>query len=337
LLLNKNNIISLFILLFLVFLWLASEVLLPFILGILIAYILNPLVIKLESLGFGHLFSVLIALFISLCFFFGGFIFLIPVCIQQFSIIILKLPLIYEQLLFIIDSKFNTILNNNYYLDSFKNILSSKSDELIGILINIFSISFGKGKALLNIIGLIIITPLVACYILYDWNKIIKYIRDNIPKNYKKPIDSKLPKINMVLSSFFRGQFIVSIILMMFYSILLSIFKIEGAISIGFLIGILSFIPYLGTIIGLSITLLFALLQFSDLTIMLYILGIFALGQFIESYILVPKYISKNVGLHPLIGLFALLSGGAAFGVLGVLIAIPLTAVLCVVFIENKS
>ena len=103
------------------------------------------------------------------------------------------------------------------------------------------------------------------------------------------------------------------------------------------MIGILSFIPYLGTIIGLSITLLFVLLQFSDLLIILYIIGIFVLGQFIESYILVPKYISKNVGLHPLIGMFALLSGGAAFGILGVLIAIPLTAVLCVVLIENKS
>ena len=336
-LLNKNNIISLFTLLFLVFLWLASEILLPFILGILIAYILNPLVIKLESIGLGHLFSVFVALLISLCFFFGGFIFLIPVCIEQFSIIILKLPLVYEQLLFFIDSKFNTILINNNYLDSFKNILSSKSDELIGILINIFSVSFGKGKAVLNILGLIIITPIVTCYILYDWEKIIKYIRDNIPRNYQKAIDSKLPKIDMVISSFFRGQFIVSIILMVFYSILLSFLKIEGAISIGFMIGILSFIPYLGTIIGLSITLLFALLQSGDLSIILYIIGIFISGQFIESYILVPKYISKNVGLHPLIGMFALLSGGAVFGILGVLIAIPLTAVLCVVFIKNKS
>jgi predicted PurR-regulated permease PerM len=337
LLVNKNNITYLFILLFLVFLWLASEILLPFIIGILIAYILNPLVIKLKSIGLGHLISVLIALLISLCFFLGGFIFLIPVCIEQFSIIILKLPLIYEKLLFFIDSKFNNILNNYYYLDSFKNILSSKSDELISIIINIFSVSFGKGKALLNILGLIIITPIVTCYILYDWQKFIKYIRDNMPKNYKKTIDSKLPKIDMVLSSFFRGQFIVSIMLMVFYSILLSFLKIEGAISIGFMIGILSFIPYLGTIIGLSITLLFALLQFSDLSIILYIIGIFVCGQFIESYILVPKYISKNVGLHPLIGLFALLSGGAAFGILGVLIAIPLTAVLCVIFIENKS
>jgi len=337
LLLNKNNIISLFTLLFLVFLWLASEILLPFILGFLIAYILNPLVIKFESIGFVHLFSVLIALLISLCFFFGGFIFLIPVCIEQFSVIILKLPLIYEQLLFFIDNKFNTILNNNYYLDSFRNILSSKSDELIGILINIFSVSFGKGKAVLNILGLIIITPIVTCYILYDWKKIITYIRDNIPRNYQKTIDSKLPKIDMVLSSFFRGQFIVSIMLMVFYSILLSLLKIEGAIGIGFIIGILSFIPYLGTIIGLSITLLFALLQFSDLSIILYIIGIFVSGQFIESYILVPKYISKNVGLHPLIGMFALLSGGAAFGILGVLIAIPFTAVLYVVFTENKS
>ena len=257
-------------------------------------------------------------------------------CIEQFSIIIAKFPLIYEHLLHFIDDKFHNILNDNY-LDSFKNILSTKSNELIEILINIFSVSFGKGKALLNILGLIIITPVVTCYILYDWEKIIKYVRDNIPKNYKNTIDNKLPKIDIVLSSFFRGQFIVSLILMIFYSSFLSILKIEGAISIGFMIGILSFIPFLGTIIGLSITLLFSLIQFSTFSIIFYILGIFVVGQFIESYILVPKYISKNVGLHPLVGMFALLAGGAAFGLLGVLIAIPLTAVLCVVFLENKS
>ncbi|MDB9761901.1 AI-2E family transporter [Alphaproteobacteria bacterium] len=335
--LKKNNIILIFILLFLVFLWLASAILLPFAVGILLAYILNPLVIKMESIGLGHLISVLIALLISLLLFFGGFIFLIPVCIEQFGIILSKFPLIYEQLLIFIDSKFNNILNNNDYLDSFKRILSSKSDELISILINIFSVSLGKGMALLNILGLIIITPIVTCYILYDWQKIIKYLRDSIPKNYKKTIESKLPKIDTVLSSFFRGQFIVSIILMTFYASLLSILGLEGAISIGFIIGVLSFIPYLGSVIGLSLTLLFSLLQFSSLTIILYVLGIFIIGQLIESYILVPKYISKNVGIHPLIGMFVLLGGGAAFGILGVLIAIPLTAVLCAVLRDQKT
>ena len=333
---NKNNIILIFVLLFLIFLWLASAILLPFLVGIMLAYILNPLVIKMESLGLGHLLSVLAALLISLLFFFGGFIFLIPVCIEQSSIIISKLPLIYDKLVFFIDTNFDSALYNNY-LDSFKKLLSTKSDELISILINIFSISFGKGKALLNVLGLIIITPIVTCYILYDWQKIIKYLRSNIPKQYKKSIDSKLPKIDMVLSSFFRGQFIVSTMLMVFYFILLSILQVEGAISIGFMIGILSFIPYLGTIIGLIITLLFSLLQFSDLSIVFYIIGIFIIGQFLESYILVPKYISKNVGLHPLIGMFVLLGGGAAFGILGVLIAIPLTAVLCAVLIEKKT
>jgi len=337
LILKKNNIILILIFLFFVFLWLASAILLPFVAGILLAYILNPLVIKMEGLGLGHLFSVLIALLISLLFFFGGFIFLIPVCIEQFSIIISKSPLIYEQLLFLIDSNFNNALNNNDYLDSFKRILSSKSDELVDILINIFSVSFGKGMALLNILGLIIITPIVTCYVLYDWQKIIKYLIDNTPKSYKKAIQSKLPKIDIVLSSFFRGQFIVSIILMIFYSISLSILELEGAISIGVIIGVLSFIPYLGSIIGLSLTLLFSLLQFGDLPTIFYVLGIFVVGQFIESYVLVPKYISKNVGIHPLIGMFVLLGGGAAFGILGVLMAIPLTAVLCAVLIDKKT
>ena len=333
----KNNLTLLLILLILIFLWLASEILLPFIVGILLAYILNPLVIKLKKFGLGHLISVFITLFISICFFFGSFIFFIPLCIEQFSIIISKFPLIYEHLLLFIENNFHNISNNRDYLASIKDILSSKSEELIGILINIFSIALGKSKTLINIIGLIIITPIVTCYILYDWKKIIKYLQNNIPKNYKKTIDYKLPQIDKVLSSFFRGQLIVSSILMGFYSILLTIINIEGSISIGIIIGILSFIPYLGTIVGLITTLLFALIQYSELSMIFYILGIFIIGQFIESYILVPRYISKNVGLHPLVGMFALLAGGAAFGFLGVLLAIPVTAILTVMFLKDKD
>jgi predicted PurR-regulated permease PerM len=314
-----------------------SEILLPFIVGILLAYILNPLVIKLKKFGLGHLISVFITLFISICFFFVSFIFFIPLCIEQFSIIISKFPLIYEYLLLFIENNFHNISNNRDYLAAIKDILSNKSEELIGILINIFSIALGKSKTLINIIGLIIITPIVTCYILYDWKKIIKYLQNNIPKNYKKTIDYKLPQIDKVLSSFFRGQLIVSSILMGFYSILLTIINIEGSISIGIIIGILSFIPYLGTVIGLIITLLFALIQYSELFIIFYILGIFVIGQFIESYILVPRYISKNVGLHPLVGMFALLAGGAAFGFLGVLLAIPVTAILTVMFLKDKD
>jgi predicted PurR-regulated permease PerM len=112
--------------------------------------------------------------------------------------------------------------------------------------------------------------------------------------------------------------------------------NLEGAFSIGSIIGVLSFIPYLGTILGLILALSFSILQMSSFIIIAYILIIFTLGQIIESYILEPKFISKNVGLHPLVGMFMIIAGGAAFGIIGVLLAIPVAAVLAVILFEKE-
>ena len=143
-------------------------------------------------------------------------------------------------------------------------------------------------------------------------------------------------RIDSVLSSFFRGKFIISLFLIIYYSTLLSLINIEGAFSIGSIIGVLSFIPYLGTILGLILALSFSVLQMSSFIIIAYILIIFILGQIIESYILEPKFISKNVGLHPLVGMFMIIAGGAAFGIIGVLLAIPVAAVLAVILFEKE-
>ena len=333
---NKTNIIYISILFFIIFLWLASSILLPFIMGILLAYVLNPLVNKLKNLGLGHQFAVLIALIVSLCFFFGGFIFLIPLLLDQISNIIIKFPLIYEKILFYIEDSFSNFINYDNYLASISNILANKSGEILSFIINILSGAFLKGKAFVSIIGLTIITPIVTCYILYDWDKIKSYLTDLIPRNQKKSIGVKIIRIDSVLSSFFRGKFIISLFLIIYYSTLLSLINLEGAFSIGSIIGVLSFIPYLGTILGLILALSFGILQMGSFIIIAYILIIFILGQIIESYILEPKFISKNVGLHPLVGMFMIIAGGAAFGIIGVLLAIPVAAVLAVILFEKE-
>ncbi len=332
---NKKNIVFISILLFIIFLYLASSILLPFIIGVLLAYVLNPLVIKLEKLGLGHLFSVLISLLISLCFFFGGFIFLIPLLLDQFSDFIIKIPLIYEKISFFIENSFSDFINYENYLVSINDMLSSKSGEIISIIINILSGAFLKGKAFISIIGLTIITPIVTCYVLYDWDKIKNYLLNLIPKKQKKSIDVKILQVDSVLSSFFRGKFIISLFLIAYYCLLLTLINIEGAFSIGFIIGVLSFIPYLGTILGLILAISFSFLQLGSFISIAYILLIFALGQFIESYILEPKFISQNVGLHPLVGMFMIIAGGAAFGIIGVLLAIPVTAAAAVILFEE--
>ena len=319
-----------------VFLWLASSVLLPFIMGIILAYILNPLVIKLEDIGLGHLVSVLIALLLSLCFFLGGFIFLIPVLLDQLNDIFIKIPFIYEKVLYFMEESLSGLINYDNYSVSIKNILTDKSGEILSIIINVLSGAFLKGKAFVTLIGLAIITPIVTCYVLYDWNKIITYLSNLLPKKQKKPLETKITRIDYVLSAFFRGKFIICLFLIIYYSALLSFINLDGALSIGFIIGVLSFIPYLGTILGLILAMSFSMIQFSSFLSIFYIVLIFIFGQFMESYILEPKFISKSVGLHPLIGMFMIIAGGAAFGIIGVLLAIPITAVAVVILFEKE-
>ena len=128
-----------------------------------------------------------------------------------------------------------------------------------------------------------------------------------------------------------------AIFLTAFYALTLSIIKIEGAVSIGVLIGILSFLPYLGTIVGLFISLSFAILQFGSLEAVILVILIFIIGQLIESYYLSPKFVSKSVGLHPLFSMFIIIASGAAFGFLGVLLAIPVSAILYSLLADLKS
>ena len=332
----KNNYLIISILLFIAFLWLASSILLPFLMGLILAYVLNPLVIKLEKIGLGHFLSVSIALIISICFFLGGFIFLIPILLDQLNDIIIKLPIIYNKILSFIEGSFRGYINYDNYLGSINSILTDKSGEIISVIISLLSGAFLKGKAFITIIGLSIITPIVTCYVLYDWEKIKTYLTNLIPKKQKKPLSKKIKKIDHVLSSFFRGKFIISLFLIVYYSVLLTFINIEGAISIGAIIGVLSFIPYLGTILGLILALSFSLLQTGAFISLLYVFIIFIVGQFLESYILEPKFISKNVGLHPLVGMFVIIAGGAAFGIIGVLLSVPITAVLTVILIEKE-
>lgn len=332
----KNNYLIISILLFIAFLWLASSILLPFLMGLILAYVLNPLVIKLEKIGLGHFLSVSIALIISICFFLGGFIFLIPVLLDQLNDIIIKLPIIYNKILSFIEGSFRGYINYDNYLGSINSILTDKSGEIISVIISLLSGAFLKGKAFITIIGLSIITPIVTCYVLYDWEKIKTYLTNLIPKKQKKPLSKKIKKIDHVLSSFFRGKFIISLFLIVYYSVLLTFINIDGAISIGAIIGVLSFIPYLGTILGLILALSFSILQTGAFISLLYVFIIFIVGQFIESYILEPKFISKNVGLHPLVGMFVIIAGGAAFGIIGVLLSVPITAVLTVILIEKE-
>jgi len=336
---KKNYLIFFLFIFILAFLILASDILLPFIVGLIIAYILNPIVIKMDNFGINHSISVMISLFFSLVVFFGSFIFLIPIFIDQFQIVLEKMPIIFDKINYYLN-KYNDSLNiidKETYSKYISNLISSKSGELIKYLFEFLTLSFNKTFAVLNFLGLVLITPIVTFYILYDWEKIFKFFENHFSSSFNKKLEKKLDLINIVLSSFFRGQLIVSVFLILFYSFALLLIGIEGAISIGVLIGILSFLPYLGTIVGFLISLSFVIIQFGSLSSIILVFLVFMIGQFLESNFLAPKFVSKNVGLHPLFSMFVIIASGAAFGFIGILVAIPLSAVIFTLVSDLKK
>ena len=332
----EKKYLSLFLILFLlVFLVLASEILMPFLVGIILAYVLNPL----DKIGLYHVISVILVLFLSLFLFFGSFIFLIPIFLDQLEIVVKKMPILLDNISIYIRN-FNdnlNIIDENIYSDYFANFIESKSGQIFKYLLDFITISLNKTLAFFNLLGLLLITPIVTFYILYDWDQIIENINFKFSSYLSKGLDKKITNINNVLSSFFRGQLIVNFILAIYYSFTLYIIGVEGSVSIGFLIGILSFIPYLGSLVGLLISLSFTIIQFGSFNFILLVLLVFILGQLLESYYLSPRFVSRTVGLHPLFSMFVIIAAGAAFGVIGILLAIPISAVMLTLLTDVKK
>ena len=336
----EKKYLSLFLILFLlVFLVLASEILMPFLVGIILAYVLNPIVKKLDKIGLYHVISVILVLFLSLFLFFGSFIFLIPIFLDQLEIVVKKMPILLDNISIYIRN-FNdnlNIIDENIYSDYFANFIESKSGQIFKYLLDFITISLNKTLAFFNLLGLLLITPIVTFYILYDWDQIIENINFKFSSYLSKGLDKKITNINNVLSSFFRGQLLVNFILAIYYSFTLYIIGVEGSVSIGFLIGILSFIPYLGSLVGLLISLSFTIIQFGSFNFILLVLLVFILGQLLESYYLSPRFVSRSVGLHPLFSMFVIIAAGAAFGVIGILLAIPISAVMLTLLTDVKK
>lgn len=326
---------------FFIFLWLASDILLPFVVGVIIAYILNPSLLKLKKLGLGHKLSVSILLLISFVIFVGTFLFLVPLFIEQFSNLIEKIPAFIDNNYNFVLTYLNKLIPNNYndseYSEILYNLLIKESEKIIFVIISILQSAIKSGIAFINVLGLLIITPIVSWYILSDWDKLIEFVKNLVPKKDIKKFKSIIKQSDSIISSFFRGQLTVSVILAAYYFASLLLIGTDGAFVIGLSIGILSFIPYIGSILGLLIALSITGMQFASLNITMIVIIIFIIGQLIESYYLVPKYIGKNVGLHPVIIILSLMAGGSIFGILGVLLSVPIVAILFSFIPKNSN
>jgi predicted PurR-regulated permease PerM len=187
---------------------------------------------------------------------------------------------------------------------------------------------WGGGVAFFNLLSLLFITPLVAFYLLRDWDGIVAVVDDWLPRDHAPVIRAQLAAVDRVLSGFVRGQLTVCLVLGVFYALGLGLVRLDFGLVIGLATGLISFVPVFGTLVGFAVGIGVALVQFGFAWQVAAVAGVFLAGQAIEGNFLTPKLVGSRVGLHPVWTIFALLAGGALAGFTGLLLAVPAAAVI---------
>jgi predicted PurR-regulated permease PerM len=320
-------VVSLVVLVFL--LWLLKGILLPFIAGMVLAYFLDPLADVLERLGLPRVVSALLILVLSILIFVLALFLLVPVLIDQVGKFAQNLPAIATAL----SERFNEAapLWLKELLEESSGNLQGSSSEIagrvalwIGTLLT--SILTG-GLALVTLLSLVVVTPIVAFYLLTDWDRMVSRVDSWLPRQHVETLRGLAREMDDAMAGFIRGQAVVCLLLGLFYAVGLSLAGLNFGLLIGLGAGLLSFVPYVGSLIGFLLSIGVAIVQFwPNWAHILLVVAIFALGQFIEGNFLSPKLVGNRVGLHPVWLMFALFAFGYLFGFAGLLMAVPLAA-----------
>jgi predicted PurR-regulated permease PerM len=314
----------------LLFLCLVHDILFPFVVSFIIAYFLHPTVNRIHRYGISRTiatFGIMSIFFIIL----GSIlVFLLPALYGELITLATKIP----EYITLAKTEFFPKLDK--FLDRFSPNLMHKlmdnlgnlSSYLITFLINVSKNIITSGATLVNILSLIFITPVITFYVLRDWNKIMTHIPKLCPPAYTDTIHEQISLIDRTLSGYLRGQIHVCFILSIYYVIGLALIGLDFSLFIGIMSGMLAFIPYVGILVGLATGLVIAFLQYGDLLHLLLVLTVFATGQALEGAVFTPRLVGNQVGLHPVWIIFGLFAGGSLFGFTGILLAIPITAVI---------
>jgi len=311
------------------FLWVFREILLPFIAGMALAYFLDPVADRLEKWGASRMLATSIILLLFILLFIVALMIIVPILGNQMTGFIDRLPSYIARLQALIatsDSAWvKRIIGEGG--QSIQNNLNEVMKEGASWLSTLLQQIWSSGKAVVDIISLFVITPVVAFYLLYDWDRMVKQIDNWLPRDHQKTIREISGDINSAIAGFVRGQGTLCLILGLFYATGLTVAGLNFGLLIGLFAGFISFIPYVGSLLGLVLSVGVALVQFwPDWMMISVIAGIFAFGQFMEGNILQPKLVGQSVGLHPVWLMFALLAFGSLLGFTGLLIAVPAAA-----------
>ena len=311
------------------FLWILGDILLPFIAGLVLAYFLDPVADALERLGLPRVAATLVILICAILSLVLLLVLVAPVLADQIGKFAGDLPNLIKTLVV----RFNEVApdwvkdalarSGADVQGSVGTIASKAAEWILTVLTSLWS----GGMALVNLVSLLVVTPIVAFYMLEDWDHMVAKVDSWLPREHIKTLRGLATEIDDAMAGFIRGQGTVCLLLGAFYAVSLSFAGLKFGLAIGLFAGLLTFIPYAGALIGGVLAIGVGLVQFwPDAWSILLVAGIFAAGQFLEGNFLSPKLVGKSIGLHPVWLMFALFAFGYVFGFIGLLLAVPLAA-----------
>lgn len=320
-------------------LWLLAPVLTPFLIGAILAYALHPAVEALARRGVGRTLAVLAVESAAVLGIAGVALLIVPVVLQELPLIQQKIPALAQRFNDVV-APWLSRLGISVSLDVAgikaiaMRLLSANAQEGMGALLS--SLRIG-GSVLLALVGNAILVPVVLFYLLMDWPRLVERARALVPERLAPEVESFTQECDHLLGQYLRGQCLVMLALAAFYAAALGLAGLDLALPLGVFTGLATFVPYLGFGLGLVLSLLAAVLQFPGLTGVLAVAVVFSIGQLLESFLLTPRLVGQRIGLNPLAVIFALLAFGHLFGFVGVLVALPASAVLLVALRRLKA
>ena len=316
---------------FFALLWLLSDVLFPFVVGIGLAYLLDPIADRLEKWKWPRWAASAVLTLLAVLTVVAALLIIIPLLQSQLVELSTRVPGYLGALRAHAAELIATMQSHltDADISALKQKISDSSgpDSIVWVG-RVLAKIWGGGVALLNLLSLLVITPIVMFYLLRDWDQIVGAIGSWLPQRQAQTIRDQVCEIDSVLSAFARGQFTVCIVSGVFYAVGLSVIGLDFGFIIGFGTGLISFVPYFGMLVGCVAGVGVAIAQFGEWQPVILVAVVFLVGQFLEGNFVTPKLVGDKIGLHPVWILLALLAGGAVFGFTGILLAIPAAAVI---------
>ena len=320
-----------------VFIYLLSPILTPFLIAMTLAYLGDPLVDKFEARRWPRTAGVVLVFAVFFVLIVAGVLLLVPVLEEQISTVISKWPTYVDWVQFTLVpwlARTVGIDARSLNLDQFKQTLMAHWQAAGGIAALLFSSASSSGLALLGWVANAVLIPVVTFYLLRDWDVLVAHIRELLPRPIEATVVRLAGEVDGVLGAFLRGQLLVMATLAGVYTLGLWIIGLDVAFLIGLIAGLVSFVPYLGFITGITLASIAAYMQFQEWTPLAWVALVFGIGQMLEGMVLTPMLVGDKIGLHPVAVMFAVMAGGQLFGFVGVLLALPMAAVIMVLLRE---